>query len=93
MIRTKKFTHKEYEFQTEVILNFQVERRPNGNRFHKIVTKGLGVSNFRVEDLASSESAVLKIIKEHYAKAADFIDRKEEPLTGLELELKELGFE
>jgi hypothetical protein len=77
----KQITYKDVTIETEIILNFNVERSSNGRRWHKVIAKVISDKadeQFETSDeiLSHHNNIVILSLCEHLEnKVKDFIDK------------------
>jgi hypothetical protein len=75
--------YKGVTIETEIILNFNVERSPNGKRWHKVIAKTISDKadeQFETSDeiLSHHDNIVILALCEHLEnKVKDFLDKTE----------------
>lgn len=72
----KIFDYKNFQFNIQVRLNSRVEKRINGNRFHKVSISYMGSTNWvQMKEVSTNE--LYKTISEFQILAENFVDNKD----------------
>ena len=88
----KEFEYKGYRFNTSVELNFKVEKRINGKRFHMIITNDMGMGSSYISHEVEDDE-LKEAVSHHENEAKMYVDKREKKnLTPLQELLSSLGF-
>lgn len=73
---SKVFAYKNYKFNVKVELDFRVEKKINGNRFHRVTMSDMGSSNwFQEKEVLTKELS--ETISHFQIQAEMFVDDRD----------------
>jgi hypothetical protein len=72
----KEFTYKGYTFNFCIELNVEIERCPDGKRFHKVTVNDMGSTNYNETTLVDNDQLALDLIAVEQS-VKEWVDKRE----------------